>query len=70
VRETLSCLTDTRMRGMDGTELAVEARELRPGLKVIFTSGHTGNPLSISPLTAEPFRRQLLSELVAKTLAR
>jgi len=69
VRETLSCLTDTRMRGMDGTELAVEARKLRPALKVIFTSGYTGKPLSISPLIAKPFRRQLLSELVAKTLA-
>jgi len=54
---------------MDGTELAVEARKLRPALKVIFTSGYTGKPLSISPLIAKPFRRQLLSELIAKTLA-
>jgi CheY-like chemotaxis protein len=62
--------TDVQMPGMSGTELAVEARKLRPEMKVIFTSGYTGKPLPLAPLVAKPFRRQLLSELVAKTLAR
>jgi CheY-like chemotaxis protein len=33
-------LTDIVMPGMDGVELAKEARQLRPGLKVLFGTGY------------------------------
>lgn len=32
--------------GMDGGQLAVEAQQIRPGLKVLLTSGHTASALS------------------------
>jgi CheY-like chemotaxis protein len=34
--------SDVRMPGMSGAELAAEARKLRPGLRVVLTSGYTG----------------------------
>lgn len=34
--------TDVRMPGMNGFELAEEARRLRPDLKVVLTSGYVG----------------------------
>src|SRR5690606_2779189 len=38
--------TDVIMSGgMNGPELAQRARELRPGLKVLFTSGYTENAI-------------------------
>jgi CheY-like chemotaxis protein len=36
-------VTDVVMPGMSGVELAVKARELRPGLPVVFVSGYTGD---------------------------
>jgi PAS domain S-box-containing protein len=36
-------LTDVIMPGMNGRELSERARELRPGLKVLFMSGYLGN---------------------------
>ena len=36
-------VTDVVMPGMSGVELAVEARERRPGLPVVFVSGYTGD---------------------------
>jgi CheY-like chemotaxis protein len=60
--------TDVQMPGMDGPTLAAEARKLRPGLKVIFTSGLAGRPRGDSPFIAKPFRRKLLCEVVAQTL--
>ena len=39
-------LSDVMMPGMDGTELARQARHVRPGLKVILTSGYSGPNLS------------------------
>ena len=36
-------LTDVIMPGMNGRELSMRARELRPGLKVLFMSGYSRN---------------------------
>ncbi len=51
--------------GMNGLQLAIEARRLRPGLKVLLTSGHTGLPDSevpgAIPLLRKPYDRHQLS---------
>jgi CheY-like chemotaxis protein len=36
-------LTDVVMRGMNGRELAEQARKLRPGLKILFMTGYSRN---------------------------
>ncbi|CAB1402461.1 response regulator [Pseudomonas fluorescens] len=55
-------MTDVGLPGMDGRELAIKARELRPALKVLFASGYAesiavpedmhmiGKPFSIDQL--------------------
>jgi CheY-like chemotaxis protein len=58
-------LTDIRMPGMDGFELAQRARAMHPGLPVLFMSGYCAeyrfNPAH-DDFIAKPFRpRQLLS---------
>lgn len=54
--------------GKTGVQLASEARRLRPGIKVLLTSGYTGEALSrhtqddeVFPLVAKPFRQQELA---------
>jgi CheY-like chemotaxis protein len=56
--------------GMGGRQLAEEARKMRPGLRVLFTSGYTANAIvhhgRLDPdvnLLQKPYRR---SELAAK----
>jgi PAS domain S-box-containing protein len=56
--------------GTSGVQLARAARELRPGIKILLTSGYTGEALSqhaadgvAFPLIAKPFRQ---SELAAR----
>ena len=55
--------------GMNGLQLAVEAERLRPGLRVLLTSGYAGDTLarehSVSgdlPMLAKPYRRDELAE--------
>jgi PAS domain S-box-containing protein len=64
-------LTDVVMPGMNGRQLAEHARLLAPGLRVIFTSGHTEDELlrsgrfDDSTFLPKPYRRgQLASALV------
>jgi YesN/AraC family two-component response regulator len=38
-------LTDVVMPGMNGRKLAEEARERRPGLKVLFMTGYSRNAI-------------------------
>jgi PAS domain S-box-containing protein len=65
-------LTDVVMPGMNGRELAERARVLAPGLRVIFTSGHTEDELLRSGrfgdstlFLPKPYRRgQLATALV------
>jgi DNA-binding NtrC family response regulator len=54
--------------GMNGVQLAVEARRIRPGLKVLLTSGYTASALSVQhgvpenlELLGKPYRREDLA---------
>jgi DNA-binding NarL/FixJ family response regulator len=54
--------------GKSGVQLAAEARKNRPDIKVLLTSGYTGEALSrhtqddtVFPLIAKPFRQQELA---------
>ncbi len=67
-------VTDVVMPGMSGVELAVTARERRPGLPVVFVSGYTGDTTiagSDDPATAflaKPFDGDDLLRAVRSTL--
>jgi PAS domain S-box-containing protein len=63
--------------GMSGSELAKRAREIRPELKVLYTSGFTetsirsGNTLaSTDPILSKPYRRQELAQKIREIVAR
>ncbi|MBK3663625.1 CHASE3 domain-containing protein [Bradyrhizobium diazoefficiens] len=61
--------------GMSGRELAEEVAKLRPGLKVLYTSGYTDNAIvhhgklddGVMLLT-KPYRRNQLAEMIRKAL--
>jgi PAS domain S-box-containing protein len=67
-------VTDVVMPGMSGVELAVAARERRPGLPVVFVSGYTGDTTvagSDDPATAflaKPFDGDDLLRAVRTTI--
>jgi signal transduction histidine kinase len=54
--------------GMNGVQLAVEARRLRPGLKILLTSGYAGEPSSHNTIAEDldvlikPYRRDELAQ--------
>ncbi len=61
--------------GIDGAELAKQARRLRPGLKVLFTSGYTENAIVHSgrldrgvQLLSKPYRLRELASKVRSVL--
>jgi two-component system, cell cycle sensor histidine kinase and response regulator CckA len=61
--------------GMTGGELADAARRLRPGLKVLFTTGYArmqsknGNDrFDAAPLIRKPYRRKELAEKIREAL--
>ena len=61
--------------GISGQDLMRMARELRPGLKTIFTSGYSASFLKgredadqSVPLLPKPYRKQALVEIVRKVL--
>ncbi len=59
-------MTDIRMPGMDGVELAKRALEVRPGLKVIFVSGYRNSQTALSaPLVEKPFGSNDLQHALA-----
>lgn len=70
-------LTDVVMPGgMNGSQLAVEARRLRPGLKVLFTSGYfevalvrDGTLDAGTPVLAKPYRKHQLARSVSEALS-
>jgi CheY-like chemotaxis protein len=62
-------VSDVQMPRLDGFELAAILRTERPGLKVLFVSGHAGRPPCGSPLLAKPFRAAQLTAAVMALLA-
>ncbi|MRI57009.1 response regulator [Methylobacterium sp. DB1607] len=56
--------------GMNGVQLSVEARRLRPGLRVLLTSGYTGTALDGQgvpddlPLLSKPYQRDELADKI------
>ena len=62
--------------GMNGMQLAVAARRLRPGLRVLLTSGYTGSPLSggdlpaDQPLLSKPYLREDLADKLRVVMGR
>jgi signal transduction histidine kinase/ActR/RegA family two-component response regulator len=70
-------VTDVVMPGMDGRALAAQLATLVPGLRILFTSGYTDDPLARQDLgdqgTAflqKPFNTETLLERVRQVLAR
>jgi PAS domain S-box-containing protein len=66
-------LTDIVMPGgMTGYQLATAIKELRPGQKVLFTSGYTElaaeGPLGRAPLLSKPYRKQELANALRSIL--
>ena len=64
--------SDVVMPGMNGTELASQARQLRPGLKVLFTSGYASRvdeqALKNSRLLHKPYDLSGLAHAVRSVL--
>ena len=68
--------TDIAMpEGLNGFQVAEAARALRPGLKVLFTTGYAGMPDTASPadwrdrLIRKPYRRLDLAEKIRTALS-
>jgi CheY-like chemotaxis protein len=62
--------------GMNGVQLSVEAKRLRPDLKVLLSSGYTGAVLGNSglpedmPILNKPYRREELATKLRMVLSR
>ena len=68
--------TDVIMPGMNGRQLADEISKIRPGLKVLFTSGYTENAIIHHGrldegvlLLAKPYRKSDMAIMIRKALA-
>jgi CheY-like chemotaxis protein len=67
--------TDVVMPGLDGRALAEEARQLRPGIKILFTSGFTpgygsdsGDHDLLTPLLPKPCTKEQLAKAIRAAL--
>ncbi len=72
--------SDIDMPGLDGAKLAERAQRLKPGLRILFTSGHADGDKTIAQgdadrrfrhgfrLLLKPYRKQELARLVRTTL--
>jgi hypothetical protein len=75
-RESIALLlTDVRMPGMQGPELATRLRHMRPGLRVLFMSGYaaeavTNETLKGAALLEKPFMPAVLTRAVRLVLDR
>ena len=68
--------TDVIMPGMNGRQLADEILKVRPGLRVLFTSGYTENAIIHHGrldegvlLLAKPYRKSDMAIMIRKALA-
>jgi CheY-like chemotaxis protein len=68
--------TDVIMPGLNGRQLAYEILKIRPGLKVLFTSGYTENAIIHHGrldegvlLLAKPYRKSDMAIMIRKALA-
>ena len=68
-------LTDVVMPGMNGREVATRVREMRPGIKVLFTSGYTDSVVILhglfpegSHFLAKPYTPQVLADKIRQAL--
>jgi CheY-like chemotaxis protein len=73
--EAALLLTDVVLPGMNGRDLALEARRRRPALRVLYTTGDTSNAITESSVVArdaavltKPFRIAALASTVRKAL--
>jgi CheY-like chemotaxis protein len=68
--------TDVIMPGMNGRQLADEMVKVRPGLRVLFTSGYTENAIIHHGrldegvlLLPKPYRKSDMANMIRKALA-
>lgn len=69
-RDLCLLFVDVRMPGMSGPEFVEAARRIRPGIKVIFTSGfHHGIPVPGEvPFVPKPWRLEIVSQIIVETV--
>ena len=73
--DTIALLfTDVVMPGLDGFELARRAKEARPTLRIVYTSGYMNKaPGSVAavegPLVTKPWRPRELCERISRELS-
>ncbi len=60
--------TDVVMPGLDGVEVARQARQESPGLKVLFTSGYAADSIPVGRLLKKPYRPNQLAIEIAEML--
>jgi hypothetical protein len=54
---------------MNGAELATEARQRFPGIRIVITSGYVGGPpVPNAAFVPKPFRPSDIAQVVSKTL--
>lgn len=64
--EIVMLFSDIAMPGMNGVELAAEARRRRPGLKVVLTSGYAGTETGEeTTILRKPWRLRDIAALLA-----
>jgi CheY-like chemotaxis protein len=60
--------TDLVMPGLDGVEVARQARQQSPGLRVLFTTGYAPDAIPSGRLLKKPYRPQQLATEIAAIL--
>jgi len=58
-------ISDVNMPGISGHELAHRAKEMRPDLKIILSSGAERDP-HVWPLLRKPFQKSDLTRMMAQ----
>lgn len=63
-------LTDVKMPGINGPDLAAKIREIRPNIKVLYISGYGADVHGVddSPFVQKPYTREILAQKVKSIL--